>query len=211
MEPSPVDRECGRARLPAPTPTPAHASTASTTDRVLRDPPHPFGELLYHASRVIDVVPGPLGPFAPRPYPCGGASYELEVYLVVDRCLGLAPGFYRYDAEAHHLAALRAPDVDTDALLDGACAASGASSRPQVLLTIAARFQRQSWKYAGIAYATTLKDLGALYATLYLVATAMGLAPCALGVGDSERFCRLAGTDRYTEATVGEFMIGSRL
>lgn len=169
-----------------------------------------LGELLYHACRVIEVVPGALGPVTSRPYPSGGANYELEVYPVVDRCLGLAPGFYRYDAQAHRLSVLHDPDPDTDALLDGASAASATTIRPQVLLTIAARFQRQSWKYSGMAYATILKDVGALYATLYLVATAMGLAPCALGAGDSERFCRLAGTDRYTEASVGEFMISSR-
>jgi oxazoline/thiazoline dehydrogenase len=168
-----------------------------------------LGELLHHSARILDLVPGPMGPLTSRPYPNGGASYELEIYLVVDRCLGLAPGFYYYDAALHGLAPMQGPNDDTAALLEMAYVSSG-GCRPQVLLTVAARFQRVSWKYAGIAYATTLKNLGALYATLYLVATAMGLAPCALGLGDSERFCRLAGTDRYTESTVGEFMIGSR-
>jgi SagB-type dehydrogenase family enzyme len=168
-----------------------------------------LGEFLYHSARVIDVVPGPQGPFTMRPYPSGGASYELETYLVVDKCLGLTPGFYYYDGHEHGLASIGPPNADTEALLDNAYIASGQSCRPQVLLAFASRFQRVSWKYAGIAYATTLKNVGALYATMYLVATAMGLAPCALGVGDSERFSRLAGTDRYTEATVGEFMIGS--
>jgi SagB-type dehydrogenase family enzyme len=167
------------------------------------------GEFLYYSSRVVDVIPGPQGPFTTRPYPNGGASYELEIYLVVDKCVGLTPGFYYYDAAEHGLAALGPPNLDTDVLLDQAYVSSGQTCRPQVLLTIASRFQRVSWKYAGIAYETTLKDVGALYATMYLVATAMGLAPCALGVGDPERFSRLAGTDRYTESTVGEFMLGS--
>ena len=169
-----------------------------------------LGEFLYHAARVIDVVPGPQGSFTTRPYPSGGASYELEIYLVVDRCLGLTPGFYYYRGAEHGLAAIRPPNADTEALLDQAYISAGQTCRPQVLLALASRFQRVSWKYAGIAYATTLKNVGALYATMYLVATAMGLAPCALGVGNSEQFSRLAGTDRYTESTVGEFMIGSR-
>ena len=168
-----------------------------------------LGDFLYHCARVVEVLPGPHGPFTRRPYPNGGASYELEVYLVVSRCMGVASGFYYYDAAAHGLASLRPPNADTEALLDHAYIASGQTCRPQVLLMLASRFQRVSWKYAGMAYATTLKNVGALYATMYLVATAMGLAPCALGVGDSERFTRLAGTDRYTEATVGEFMLGS--
>ena len=41
--------------------------------------------------------------YAARPYPSGGASYELELYLAVDKCEGLARGFYHYDAAAHAL------------------------------------------------------------------------------------------------------------
>jgi len=45
---------------------------------------------------------------------------------------------------------------------------------------------------------------------MYLVATAMGLAPCALGSGDTELFAKATGLDRLAEASVGEFMLGSR-
>ncbi len=168
-----------------------------------------LGDFLYHCTRVVDFQPGPDGPFTRRPYPNGGASYELELYLVIDRCVDLTSGFYYYDAVEHGLASLAGPNDDTEALLNDAYVASGQTCRPQVLLTLASRFQRVSWKYAGIAYATTLKNVGALYATMYLVGTAMGLAPCALGVGNSARFSRLAGTDHYAESSVGEFMIGS--
>jgi oxazoline/thiazoline dehydrogenase len=168
-----------------------------------------LGDFLFHCARVVEFLPAPDGPFTRRPYPNGGASYELELYLVVDRCVGLASGFYYYDAVQHGVASLTGPNDDTEALLADAYMASGQTCRPQVLLAFASRFQRVSWKYAGIAYATTLKNVGVLYGTMYLVATAMGLAPCALGAGNSERFSRLAGTDPYAESTVGEFMIGS--
>jgi len=67
-----------------------------------------------------------------------------------------------------------------------------------------------SWKYESIAYATILKDVGVLYQTMYLVATAMGLGPCALGCGDSDVFARLIGTDYLEETSVGEFMLNGR-
>ena len=41
--------------------------------------------------------------YASRPYPSGGGSWELELYLAVDKCEGLARGFYHYDAGAHAL------------------------------------------------------------------------------------------------------------
>lgn len=168
-----------------------------------------LGELLWRAARVKERYEvDDKGEFTRRPYPSGGASYEMELYLTVDRCEGLAPGLYWYDPELHALAPVRGPGEATEGLLDDAYRAAACTVRPQVLVTLAARFQRVSWKYDAIAYATILKNAGVLYATLYLVATAMGLAPCGLGLGDSERFARAAGTDYLRESSVGEFMLG---
>ena len=64
---------------------------------------------------------------------------------------------------------------------------------------------------SSIAYALILKHVGVVYQTMYLAATAMGLAPCALGCGDSDAFARAAGTDYYDETSVGEFLLGSLL
>ena len=77
------------------------------------------------------------------------------------------------------------------------------------LLVLAARFPRVAWKYESIAYALTLKHVGVLYQTMYLTATAMGLAPCAIGGGDADLFARAAGTDYYAESSVGEFLLGT--
>ena len=41
--------------------------------------------------------------YAARPYPSGGSAYELELYLAVANCEGLARGFYHYDADRHAL------------------------------------------------------------------------------------------------------------
>jgi oxazoline/thiazoline dehydrogenase len=94
-------------------------------------------------------------------------------------------------------------------LLRRAARASGRVTPPQVLVTLAARFRRVSWQYSGIAYALILKDAGALIQTMYLVATALGLAPCALGSGDSDLFAQATGEDYYEETSVAELMLGS--
>jgi SagB-type dehydrogenase family enzyme len=80
----------------------------------------------------------------------------------------------------------------------------------QIELILAARFQRVAWKYASMAYAAILKHVGVLYQTMYLVATAMDLAPCAVGCGNADLFARSAGTDYYAESSVGEFLLGSK-
>jgi hypothetical protein len=54
-----------------------------------------------------------------------------------------------------------------------------------------------------------MKDVGCLYQTMYLVATAMGLAPCGLGGGHSDLFAQVAGLDYFAETSVGDFVLGT--
>ena len=95
-------------------------------------------------------------------------------------------------------------------MLEDARRSAKLAETPQILITIAARFQRLSWKYESMAYSALLKNVGVLYQTMYLVATAMDLAPCALGGGDSDLFARAARLDYYAETSVGEFLLGSK-
>jgi SagB-type dehydrogenase family enzyme len=143
-----------------------------------------------------------------RPYPSAGSAYELELYLAVNRCEGLARGFYHYDAGDHALAPIGVPANELEALLAGAEYAMGVAARPQILITIAARFGRVSWKYSSIAYALILKDVGALTQTLYLMATDMGLGGCAIGIANIDLFARMTGIELHVEGPVGQFAIG---
>ncbi|MDD2923577.1 SagB family peptide dehydrogenase [Rhodoferax sp.] len=187
-----------RRSQPQPGTTPLHVARLSA--------------LLYHAARVkARHEPYPAQPQAyaatQRPSASGGAIHALELYLTVSRCDGLPSGFYHYDPLAHALEHLADLGADHQRLLQSACQASGTTQPPDVLISMAARFQRNSWKYQSIAYALILKDVGALCQQLYLVATALQLAPCALGGGDSDLFAQLTGTDYYAETTVGEFTV----
>ena len=151
---------------------------------------------------------GPVVEYAARPYPAAGAGYEIELYLAVDKCEGLARGFYHYDAGEHALVAIVVRHQDLDAQLVGAQFAMGAPGLPQILITIAARFGRISWKYSSLAYALILKDAGVLIQTLYLMATDMGLGACAIGSVNIDLFAKMTGIDFHVEGPVGQFAIG---
>jgi SagB-type dehydrogenase family enzyme len=151
---------------------------------------------------------GPVVEYALRPYPSAGASYELELYLAVDKCDGLDRGFYHYDADAHALVPIRARAHELEAMLTGARLAMGEPAAPQVLITIAARFGRMSWKYSSLAYALILKDVGVLTQTLYLLATDMGLGGCAIGSVNIDLFARMTGIEFHIEGPVGQFALG---
>ena len=154
---------------------------------------------------------GPSVAYAARPYPSGGASYALELYLAIDRCQGLAHGFYHYDAGGHALVAIGARTQQLEALLARAAFAMGAPAPPQILITIAARFGRTAWKYSSLAYALVLKDVGVLTQTFYLMAADMGLAGCGVGSSDINLFAKMTGIDFHVEGPVGQFAIGRAL
>ncbi len=175
-----------------------------------------LSQFLDSAARVLSVskADGDLGDggtaveYAARPYPSAGSSYELELYLAVDKCEGLARGFYHYDAGGHALAPIDARPQDLEALLGEAEFAMGVDVAPQVLITIAARFGRVSLKYSSIAYALILKDAGVLIQTFYMMATDMGLGGCATGITNIELFARMTGIKFHVEGPVGQFAIG---
>jgi SagB-type dehydrogenase family enzyme len=82
------------------------------------------------------------------------------------------------------------------------------AGRPQVLIVVTARFQRMSWKYEAIGYALMLKNLGCLLQTMYLTATALNLALCAVGGGNTATFARLTGIPALVEARLASLSWG---
>ncbi len=184
-----------------------YSQTSLTIDQV--------GEFLFRAARAVTVQdPDPdRGIFyqsTTRPSPSGGAMHPFEIYPLINECTGIEPGLFHYNPKAHTLSRVSKVTDETEQLLDHACMATNLQYEPGILMVVAARFQRTGWKYESIAYSLILKDLGALYQTFYLVATAMDLAPCAIGTGDSDLFTRAARLNYYTETSVGEFLLSSR-
>jgi len=164
-----------------------------------------LGEFLYRVAGVRRINAGPLCETLERRYPAGGSIHELEFYVTVDSCDELPRGLYHYNGETNTLARLPAAESQIQELLDGAARGWGQDHSPQILITLASRFGRIAWKYERIAYRTTLLNAGVVIQTMYLVAAAMDLAPCALGWGDSDLFGRAAGLDPLAEGSVAEF------
>lgn len=195
-------------------------TTALETRRSLRrfgDDPltlRQIGEFLYRVARVRSLH-GPVG--APpaayeassRPYPSGGAAYELECYLTVRACDGLRAGNYYYSPQGHCLVRLGGDEETVSEMIADSQALAGMTAPPQVLITYTARFRRLSWKYSGMWYALALKHVGVVQQSMCLVATAMRLAATPLGAGDIDSSARAFGLDWREESSVGELALGS--
>ena len=171
-----------------------------------------LGEFLYRTARVRSMSEPASDHYerSNRPYPSGGACYELELYVVVNQCAGISAGLYHYCPDSHQLYQVSEKTHEVETLIADAAAATDIVQPPQTVLVYAARFQRVSWKYSGISYALILKHVGVLFQTMYLVATAMRLAARAVGGGNADVFTAAAGTDYYAESSVGEFLLSSQ-
>jgi SagB-type dehydrogenase family enzyme len=182
------------------------------------DDEHPLtlaelAQFLDTTSRVLsewnsDTDFGPEANYSTRPYPAAGSAYELELYLAVSNCEGLARGLYHYDAGGHALVAIEVSAQQLQPLLAAAEFAMDAAGPPQVLITIAARFGRISWKYSSIAYSLILKDVGCMLQTFYLTAADMGLGGCAIGTINIDLFEKMTGLEFHVEGPVGQFVLG---
>ena len=114
--------------------------------------------------------------------------------MAVDRAADIEPGLYHYDAAGHALVRISGRTSAVSSLLAEARTGAGGIPETQALVIVTARFARVTWKYASIAYALILRDTGVLYQTLYLAATDLGLAPCALGAGDGALFAEASAS-----------------
>lgn len=170
-----------------------------------------LGEFLYRTVRIRYEISNEWGNFVSKPYPSGGAIYETELYITINACSGTPRGFYYYDSKNHALFLITNPNIDTEALINEAFYAAGGQDKPHVLITLASRFNRFNWKYSSMSYAAQLKNIGVIYQTMYLVSTSMKIGGCAIGTGNTDRFCRMTDMDYLQEGSIGEFMLGNIL
>lgn len=222
VPPEPAVREAAGPVLPLPqsrrVPGPEPSLTQALEARRSRYGVAPLaldelGELLYRTCRVTGEIRVGDERYLRKLYPSGGGLHSLEIYVIPVRCAGLEPGIYRYLGMEHALCRAGNPGPDVDLLLEEARQGTGGKlpDIPSVLLVMTTRFRRVTRKYQSLAYSAVLKEVGGLFQTLYLVATAMNLEPTAIGAGNAELFSRAAGLEFYEETSVGEMVLGGAL
>lgn len=184
------------------------------SDRSFADSPIPLSmlsEFLWRVCRTREFIPSDLQDLIGRPYPAGGSINELEFYLAVRHCEGLEPAIYHYDSHNHRCVRIADSKAIAEKLIERSCQAMGLAKderRPAVTIAITSRLPRLAWKYEGMAYRASLMNAGVVFQTMYLVATDMGLAPCANGTGDSRLLAEATGLDMFEETTIAEFALG---
>lgn len=168
-----------------------------------------LARLLWRVARVRAVRAANPQDVLDRPIPGGGSIGELEFYLAINQCEGLGHGFYHYVGTRHALAAIPTAPALLNRTIDQAVAAQGlkAGTRPDCLMIVSSRLPRLAWKYENVAYRVALLNAGVAVEALYLVATDLGLSPCAMGTASSTLFKQITGLAPWEETAIAEFTV----
>jgi SagB-type dehydrogenase family enzyme len=143
-----------------------------------------------------------------RAAPSAGALYPLELYPVVHNVSGLPSGIYHYAVQEHTLE--RIAQGDFRGRVTQAGLYQQFLGQANVCFVLSAVFQRTRWKYRERAYRYVLLEAGHVGQNLYLAATSMGLAACAVGAFYDDQLNKLLRLNIQEEAVLYVISVGER-
>jgi SagB-type dehydrogenase family enzyme len=153
--------------------------------------------------------PDPLeggGAFLRRPVPSAGGLYPLELYLLVNRVEGLAPGVYHFDAEGEALEEV--PTKDWRAAAPDVFYTWPFVDQAPVILCLSAVFPRTQKKYGARGYRYILLEAGHVAQNLCLLAVEAGLDTLCMGGYRDTALNRLVGLRVPEEGIVYTIAVG---
>jgi SagB-type dehydrogenase family enzyme len=126
-----------------------------------------------------------------RTAPSAGATYPLEIYLIVGEVEGLEPGIYHYSFSGHSLEVVKEQDVRNR--LSAAALEQGMITRAPTSIVIAADYGRTTRRYGqrGIRYVHM--EVGHVGQNISLQANALSLGTVMIGAFDDHQVREILG------------------
>ncbi len=165
----------------------ARASTRLFSERPL--PRDIFSSVLFFVSGNLSLAEG--SPLPRRPHPSGGSKYAVETYVVASRIEGIDPGAYHYAWHSHSLERLL--PVDFIAVRESLRVTQNFTEGAHAVLLFSFVPGESVQKYGPLAYKLAFLEAGHLGQNAYIVAAALGIGCCAVGLGNSDRLNKLFG------------------
>ena len=136
-----------------------------------------------------------------RTVPSAGSRHPFELYLVVNRVNGLAPGLYRYLPLDHKLCFLWA-DPQLSEKAARACRKQAFVGKGAVVLIWTTLPYRAEWRYSIVAHKMIALDAGHSCQNLYLAGEAIDTGICAIGAYNQEELDALLKVDGAEEFAI---------
>jgi SagB-type dehydrogenase family enzyme len=145
-----------------------------------------LSQILWATYGITQPMPQPSLRGGLRTTPSAGASYPLEIYVVIGNVTGIEPGVYRYVSEEHKI--IRTIDRDVRAELRDAALGQAMLRDAPITVVFAAVYERITARYGErgrLRY--VYMEIGHSAQNVYLQAEALGLGTCAIAAFHDDR------------------------
>jgi len=160
-------------------------------------------KLLYFANGVTKKNPL-FGNF--RAAPSAGALYPIEIYFVSNGIPDLADGLYWFNVDNNSIV-IKRKGVFADQIAKF-CYGQRFISQAETIFFMNAVWERTTRRYGERGRKYVLLDAGHIAQNFYLEATALGLAPCAIGAFNDNQINNFLEIDGKKESCIYIMVIG---
>ena len=131
-------------------------------------------------------------------YPSGGQKYPIETYCMIRTIESITPGLYHYRPDTHKLETL---NTDLSFNPDNPLG-SEYYKDASVTLFFSYIQERSVPKYGYLAHKLGLIETGHIGQNIYLLACALSLKCCAIGMFEEDEFHKALDIDGYNETLI---------
>lgn len=133
-----------------------------------------------------------------RSAPSAGATYPLEVYVVVGNASDLSPGLYHYFPQGHRLSKILAGDLREK--LSVACLNQPSVEKGAIDLVFCAVYSRTTSRYGNRGTMYVHMEVGHASENVSLQTVSLGLGTVVIGAFDDKKVKELLGLSEEEEA-----------
>ncbi len=141
-----------------------------------------------------------------RAAPSAGATYPIEIYLVSNGIKNLADGLYWYNVENDSIVLKKEGSFNSQ--VAESCYGQNFISHAESIFIMTAVWERTLKRYHERGRRYVFMDAGHIAQNIYLEATALGLAPCAVGAFDDGKMNTFLSIDGKKESCVYIMVVG---
>ncbi|MCM8772129.1 MAG: SagB/ThcOx family dehydrogenase [Candidatus Omnitrophica bacterium] len=146
---------------------------------------------LKELSQILWASDGKTVDWGGRTAPSAGATYPLEIYVVVGNVEGLKPGLYYYDIDNHSLKLVKEGDLRNQ-LSISALGQSSVRNAP-IVIVIAGVFERTTSRYGKRGERYVFMEVGHVGQNIHLQAESLGLGTVMIGAFEDEKVKKVLG------------------
>lgn len=146
---------------------------------------------LKELSQILWATDGKTADWGGRTAPSAGATYPLEIYVVVGNVENIKSGLYYYDIDTHSLQLIKEGDLRIE-LSKAALNQSSVRTAPVVII-IAGVFQRTTGRYGKRGERYVFMEVGHCGQNIHLQAEALGLGTVMIGAFEDEKVKKVLG------------------